>query len=74
MTPTLARHILKLNFDPADEARVHELTVKNREGEITSDELRELDAYVRVWTLVSTLQSRARLVLKKAAGTGNGRA
>jgi hypothetical protein len=64
MTPTLARHILKLDFAPADDARMHELARKNQDGAIAPDELRELDAYVRVGVLVSTLQSRARKLLK----------
>ena len=34
---------------------------------------RELDAYVEVWAVVSTLQSRARMFLKQATGVRAGR-
>jgi hypothetical protein len=67
MSATLARELLKINFAPEDDERMHELARKNQDGEITPDELRELDAHVRIGILVSILQSRARQVLKTKA-------
>jgi hypothetical protein len=73
LTPTLARHLLKLSFPPADTARISDLTTKNEEGEITPAELNELDEYVRVGLVLSILQSRARKLLRTSTGTRNGR-
>lgn len=65
MTPTLARHILKLAFSEADKARMHELAEKNGEGKISPSELAELDEYIYVADLIGILQSRARILLRK---------
>lgn len=64
LTPALARHILALEFDDDDKARMHELAVKNQEGRISRDELRDLDNYVKVADLVAILQSKARKFLR----------
>jgi hypothetical protein len=47
LTPELARHILTLEFNDDDKARMHELAVKNQEGRISPEELRELDSYIK---------------------------
>jgi hypothetical protein len=65
MTPTLARHVLKLGFTDVDKDRMHELAQKNSAGRITPGELRELDDFVRVADLVGILHAKARLFLKK---------
>ena len=72
LTPTLARHVLKLGWAEADERRMGEVAEKNREGELTAAERDELDTYVRVGLTLSVLQSRARKRLKPAAGVGRG--
>ncbi len=64
LTPTLARHMLKLQFDDADTARMHELAEKNREGHLTDAEREELDNYVKVGDLLAILQSKARKHIK----------
>ena len=73
LTPTLARHLLKLTWSAQDEARMGELADKNREGAIQPAERDELDTYVRVGLTLSVLQSRARKLLKKSPASGNGR-
>src|SRR4051812_36515020 len=73
LTPTLARHLLRLEFSPEEKARMHDLATRNQSGEISPSDLRELDSYVRVGTLLSILQSRARKLLKKTARPVNGR-
>jgi hypothetical protein len=73
LTPTLARHVLRLDFSPEDKARMHDLATRNQAGEISPAELQELDAHIRVGTLLSILQSRARKLLKNAARSVNGR-
>jgi hypothetical protein len=64
LSPELARHIVRLGFSEADKARMHELAVKNQEGRITSEELQELDGYIKVGDLLAILQSKARRLLK----------
>lgn len=60
LTPTLARHVLKLRFDDTDVVRMKELAARNRAGELVADELEELDNFIRVGDLLATLQSKAR--------------
>ena len=64
LTPELARHILALEFNDEDKARMHELAVKNQEDRISAEELRDLDSYVKVADLVAILQSKARKLLR----------
>src|SRR5260370_36035597 len=62
---TLARHILKLGFSERDNARMHELAVKNHEARISPAEQEELDNYIKAGDLLALLQSKARKSLKK---------
>jgi len=64
LTPELARHILTLEFNDDDKARMHELAVKNQEGRVSPEELRDLDNYIKVADLVAILQSKAREFLR----------
>lgn len=64
LTPELARHILTLEFNDDDKARMHELARKNQEGRISLEELRDLDSYIKIADLVAILQSRARKFLR----------
>ena len=73
LTPTTARHLLKLEFDENDRQRMHALAEKNRDGGINPEELAELDHFIRVGMVLSILQSRARALLKHSSKTGNGR-
>ncbi len=72
LTPTLARHLLRLDFGPQEKIRMHELAERNQQGGISSGELEELDNFLRVGTVLSILQSRARKLLKHQASKGNG--
>ena len=65
LTPTVARHVLKLRFSSADQARMHELAEKNQAGELTASEIEELDNFVKVGDLLALLQSKARQRLRK---------
>ncbi|HUY31529.1 MAG TPA: hypothetical protein VMV69_02025 [Pirellulales bacterium] len=60
-----ARALLRLKFSPKDIARMHELTVKNKDGELTSAEQREIAGYMRVGHFLELMQSKARLSLKR---------
>ena len=65
ITPAVARQVLKMGWPTEDRDRMHVLAVRNREGEITSDELTEMDRYLHASMILATLQSRARKVLRK---------
>ncbi len=64
LSPKLAREILKLRFVREDDRRMHELAVKNQQGQLTRREKKELDSYIKVGDLVAILQSKARMLLK----------
>jgi hypothetical protein len=64
LSPELARHVLRLVFSAEDRARMHELAVKNQEGQITPAEAEEFDNYVKVGDLLAILQSKSRKLLK----------
>lgn len=64
-SPEVAEAILKLDFDPTDRARMHELAVKNQEGDLTKAEEEDLHCYRRVGYFVDLLRSKARISLKK---------
>jgi len=65
MGSELARMILQLRI-PADvQSRVDELATENNCHGLPDQEFRELETYVRIGTILSTLKSRARLALKR---------
>jgi hypothetical protein len=64
-SPEVAEALLKLDFDPADRARMHELVVKSQEGSLTKAEEEELDSYRRIGYFVDLMRSKARISLKK---------
>jgi hypothetical protein len=66
ISPETARKLLQFRFDPVHHDRVNVLSEKAQQGALTSAEQSELDEYIRVGSLLSILQSKARQVLKKA--------
>jgi hypothetical protein len=72
LTPTLARHLLKLGFDAGDQARMRELAARNQAGTITPAELLELDDFLRASLTLTVLQARARRLLRPDDGGGRG--
>ncbi len=65
LSPEVARYILDVGFSDEDKARMHELAVKNQEGNISPTELQELDSYIKAGDLLALLKSKARMALKK---------
>jgi hypothetical protein len=59
-----ARSILKIEFEPADHERMHELAMKAQEGTLTATEQAEIDAYEVVGHLLGLMHSKARLSLE----------
>jgi hypothetical protein len=61
-----ARFVLSLTFTQEVQDRAEELMTKNNEGEILPTEKQELEQLVRADLYLATLQSKARLFLKRA--------
>ena len=59
MTMELARYLVSIQLDPADEQRANELAEKARQGTLSTTEQAEIDEYRRVGRLIETLKLRA---------------
>ncbi|HZV04579.1 MAG TPA: hypothetical protein VE999_05775 [Gemmataceae bacterium] len=59
----IARYLLTLGFSEQDNARMHDLAVRNQEGKLSGAEKEELFAYGKAGGLLSLLKSKARRVL-----------
>ena len=60
----MARYLLTVGFGRRDKDRMHDLAVRNQDGELSADEKEELLAFARAGSVVSILKSKARRVLK----------
>ena len=67
LSPRVARAILGLSFPKNDISRMHELSAKARAGTLTPEEDAEMDNFERVGSILSTLKSKARQVLKRSS-------
>jgi hypothetical protein len=67
LSPRTARAILGLSFPATDVRRMHELSAKARAGTLTPEEDAEMDNFERVGSILSTLKSKARQVLKRSS-------
>jgi hypothetical protein len=65
LPPALARFLLTLGFDAADQARMEDLAARNQEGTLAADEREELFNYVKAGHLLALLHSKARKSLSK---------
>jgi hypothetical protein len=63
-SPEAAREILALDFDPADKARMRELSAKARAGALTAEEDAAASHYELVGHLLNIMQSKARRSLE----------
>ena len=64
-----ARALVGLRVDDVIQARVEELAEKCNEGQLTTEERDEYEAYVQVSTLIGILQAKARRVLAQASAS-----
>jgi hypothetical protein len=62
-----ARHLLSLDFTPADHARYEQLSLKAQEGTLTSDEREILDDLLTANDVLTILQAKARSSLASAS-------
>ena len=60
----LARYLLSLGFDKADQSRMLKLAEKNQRGELSAREEAELNNYVKAGHLLALLHSKARRSLR----------
>jgi hypothetical protein len=65
LPPRVARAILGLSFPSSDISRMRQLSAKARAGILTSEEDAEMETFERVGSILSTLKSKARQVLKR---------
>jgi len=61
----LARYVLTLGFDEADQSRMRDLAARNQEGALAGEEREELQSYVTAGHLLALLHSKARKSLNK---------
>lgn len=59
----LARYILDLRFNDRDQARMHDLVVRNQSDSLSPSEKEELAAFGKAGDLLAILKSRARRTL-----------
>ena len=64
MSPDVAKYRLSIDFGAEDTERMNVLAERAREGDLTAEEVAELDSYLHVGSLLSILQSKARRLLK----------
>jgi uncharacterized protein YnzC (UPF0291/DUF896 family) len=60
----VAEYLLSIDFEPSDIERMNLLAEGSREGTLTAEETAELDSYLHIGSLLSTMQSKARRQLK----------
>jgi hypothetical protein len=61
LPPEAARALLRLDFDKADRARMHELAKKNQADDLTRKEEIELQSYLKVGLFLDLLHAKAKL-------------
>ena len=66
LSPEAARSFLKLEFDPEDLSRMHELALRAQAGCLTAGEESELESYRRIGRLLEVMRSKARRSLARA--------
>lgn len=66
LSPEAARSFLKLEFDPEDLSRMHELALRAQAGCLTAAEESELESYRRIGRLLEVIRSKARRSLARA--------
>jgi hypothetical protein len=67
LSPRLARALISLSFPKSDIRRMHELSAKAQAGTLSPEEDAEMDNFERVGSILSTLKSKARQVLKRSS-------
>jgi hypothetical protein len=69
LTPEVAQKLLELRADAELQARIEELAEKCNEGQLTSAEREEYEAYVATSNFIAILQAKARRLLQSRPTT-----
>jgi len=64
LSPETARTLVNLRADSTFQARLDELADRNTAGQLTPEERQEYDLYLSALSVLTVLQSKARLLLK----------
>lgn len=64
LTPEVARALVNLRADPEVQAQLDEFADKNTAGRLTPEERVEYDMLLSALSVVTVLQSKARMLLK----------
>ena len=64
-TSEVAKYFLSFDFTPEQHARSEELSGKAAEGALSQEEATELDEYLAANALLSVLQSKARMSVRR---------
>ena len=65
MSRDLAMGFLSLSFSEADKERYLSLAERHNNGELSAEELKELEGFVDLGTFLTLVQSKARRALRK---------
>ena len=65
LTPDVAERLTELSLAPEVQERIDELADRNTEGELSEEERRELETYVRTGNIIAILQAKARKQLRQ---------
>lgn len=65
LTPGTARALVDFRIEDEDRERIRDLADKCNEGLLTPEEKQEYEDYIRAGDLITLLQSKARLYLKR---------
>lgn len=68
ITPEVAQHLVAIQADQRTKDRILELGTKASEGQLSSAERSEYEAYISANDFVAILQAKARQVLKRQSG------
>jgi hypothetical protein len=64
-TPEVARRVLEISIDPAEQDRINGLADKANEGLLTDAERADYEEFIEAADLLAILQAKARLTLDK---------
>jgi hypothetical protein len=62
-TPEVARRIMAISLDPQKQARIDELAAKANEGQLSTEERADYEAYIEALDLLGIVKAKARLAL-----------
>ena len=65
LAPEVAEYLLSLDFDESDRVRMLELAARSEAGELTREEQVEFDSYLHIGNLLTVMQSKARVALRR---------